>query len=127
MSYQQFFLGLAISTLLAVGGVFGLTTAFDVRYAMPVIIGMGILLASICVIMFWLGKRTASAENKHLFGNVFIGMTGFKMFLCAGVLIGYIFIAKPPDSMFIIPVFLVYLAYTVLEVISLIRLSGEAK
>ena len=127
MSYQQFFLGLAISTLFAVGGVFGLANAFDVQYAMPVIIGMGLLLAGICVIMYWLGKRTAGAENKHLFGNVFIGMTGFKMFLCAGILVGYIFLAKPPNSMFIIPVFLVYLTYTILEVVSLIRLSGEAK
>lgn len=127
MSYQQFFLGLTIASVLAVGGVFGIYTAVDVQYATPVITGMGIMLGIVCVLMFWLGKRTTGVENKHLFGNVFIGMTGLKMFLCAGILVSYIFLVKPPDSMFIIPVFFVYLVYTILEVISLVKLSGEAK
>lgn len=127
MSYQQFFLGLAIASVIAVGGTFGLYLATDIAYAMPVIIGMGIMLAAICVLMFWLGKRTAGAENKHLFGNVFIGMTGIKMLFCGGILFAYIIFGGPKDSLFVLPVFFVYIVFTILEVFSLLKLSGEAK
>lgn len=127
MTYQQFFLGLLIAVVLAVGGVFGFYSTLDIQYAMPVIIGLGVMLALICVVMFWLGKRTAGAENKHLFGNVFIGMTGVKMLLCAGILFAYIIYGGPKDSLFILPVFFVYIVFTALEVVSLLKLSGEAK
>ncbi len=127
MSYQQFFLGLAIASVIAIGGTFGLYATTDIAYALPVIIGMGIMLAIICVLMFWLGKRTAGAENKHLFGNVFIGMTGVKMLLCGGILFSYIIFGGPKDSLFVLPVFFVYIVFTILEVFSLLKLSGEAK
>lgn len=127
MSYQQFGLGMLIATLLAFAGGVGIYLALDVAYATPVIIGMGVLLAIVCALMFWLGKRTAGSENKFLFGNIFMGMTGLKMFLCAGVLMAYIMLMNPPNSLFVIPVFFVYLVYTTLEVVALVMLSREAK
>lgn len=127
MTYSQFGIGLLVSVIFAVAGCWGLHTALEVDYALPVTIGMGILLGVICTLMFWLGKRTAGAENKFLFGNIFMGMTGVKMLFCAGVLVSYIFIADPPNALFVLPVFFVYLVFTVLEVVSLVRLSREAK
>jgi hypothetical protein len=127
MTYQQFLIGLAIASVVSIAGLFGLHSALVIGYAMPLVIGMAIMLAIICVLMFWLGKRTAGSENKFLFGNIFMGMTGLKMFMCAGALVSYIMLAQPPNSMFVIPVFFVYIVYTVLEVVALVKLSAEAK
>lgn len=127
MSYQQFFIGLLIAVAVSAIGVFGLYSAVDVQYALPVVIGMGVMLAIFCVVIFWLGKRTAGAENKHLFGNVFIGMTGVKMFLCGGILVSYIILGKPENTLFVLPVFFVYIIFTVLEVFALLKISGEGK
>lgn len=127
MTYQQFGIGVLIATALSAVGCWGLHAAMDIDFAIPVTIGMGVLLGLICTAMFWLGKRTAGAENKFLFGNIFMGMTGVKMLFCGGALVSYIFIAKPPNSLFVLPVFFVYLVFTLLEVVSLVRLSREAK
>lgn len=127
MTYQQFGIGLLSSVLLGLAGTWGLSLVMDIGYATPVIVGLGVLLAVICTVMFWLGKRTAAAENKMLFGNVFMGLTGIKMLFCAGILASYIMIVKPANSLFIIPVFFLYTVFTVLEVVALVRLSREAK
>lgn len=127
MSYGQFGLGMLIAILVSVAGAVGIYFAFDVAYATPIIIGMGILLALICGLMFWLGKLTAGSENKFLFGNIFMGMTGVKMLACAGILFAYITLTNPPNSLFVLPVFFVYLVFTTLEVIALVMLSREAK
>lgn len=127
MTHTQFGIGLLVSVIIAVAGSWGLYVALGLDYAEGITAGMGVLLALICTLMFVLGKRTAGAENKLLFGNIFMGMTGLKMLLCAAVLVTYILLAKPPGSLFIIPVFFVYLVFTVLEVVALVRLSREAK
>ena len=127
MTYQQFGIGFLIAVAVAIAGTFGIAAGVDVGYATAVIITIGIALALICALMFWLGKRTASADNKLLFGNVFMGMTGLKMFLCAGVLVAYIMLGDPPNSLFVIPVFFVYFVFTLLEVVALVMISREAK
>lgn len=126
MTYQQFGIGLLIAVVASLAGCWALHASLDLAYATPVTIGMGIVLALICILMFWLGKRTAGAENKLLFGNVFIGLTGLKMLVCGGVLGAYIMLGNPPDSLFVIPVFFVYLVFTILEVVALVQLSREA-
>lgn len=127
MNYQQFLLGLTLTTFLAVAGIAGMSVFFSFAYALPIIIGIGVLLFSICVIMFWLGKRTANAENKQLFSNVFLGVTGLKMFSCAGALFAYIIFGKPQDALFVLPVFFLYIVYTILEVVALLKLSRETR
>lgn len=127
MTYRQFSYALLASIAVGVLGTWGIMQLVDVSYAAAFIVSLGALLALVCTLMFWLGKRTAAADNKLLFGNVFMGMTGVKMFLCAGGLLVYILLARPPNSLFVLPVFFLYLVFTLLEVVALVRLSREAK
>lgn len=127
MTYPRFFLSLAATTLVA-----ALLAAFahyylEISYAMPLTVGMIVLMIILSVAIFVLGKRTATADNKFLFGNVFMGATLVKMFACGGIVVTYILLAKPPGKMFIVPFFTTYFCFTLLEIIFLVILAGEGK
>lgn len=127
MTYPRFFIYLALTTVVAalLAGIAHLY--LDISYAMPLTVGMMVLMLVLSITIFILGKRTATADNKFLFGNVFMGATLVKMFACGGIVVAYILLAKPPGKMFIIPFFTTYFSFTVLEVLYLVILAGEGK
>ena len=86
-----------------------------------------VVLLLLSVAIFWLGKRTAGAENKFLFGNVFLGVTVVKMFACGALVAAYIFLFEQPSRLFVLPFFTTYLVFTLLEIICLVQLAAEAK
>ncbi|MEO0731295.1 MAG: hypothetical protein AAFZ52_00555 [Bacteroidota bacterium] len=127
MTYARFYRLLGLFSLLAVGGVTIIHTLLALDYAIPLSAGIIILLAALCVGIFYLGKRTVGAENKYLFGNVFIGITVFKLFLCGGVMAAYTLLGEPQNKLFVIPFFFTYLVYTALEMTFLVKLAAEGK
>ena len=76
--------------------------------------------------MFMVGKRAASSANKNNFTNVFLVFLMLKLFLCAGLMIGYLKILEPETKLFILPFFGLYIIYTIFEVFFLIKL-GKVK
>lgn len=127
MTDSRFYSLLGISSLVAIAGAAACHLLLALDYAIPLTAGatIGLLLFSIAI--YFVGKRTAIAENKYLFGNAFMGITVLKLFLCGGAMVGYILLANPENKLFVIPFFLVYLVFTVLEVIVLVRLAATAK
>jgi len=47
------------------------------------------------------------------------GAMGVKFIICIGALVGYLLIIKPESKLFIVPFFILYASYTVLETIYL--------
>jgi len=125
MTYARFFKLLGIFTAIAV--VFSVICHFllPINYAIPLTVGTILLFCAFCVGLFWLGDRTARAENKFLFTNVFMGVTMLKLFICGGLIAAYFFLAAPENKFFVVPFFLTYLVYTALEIIFLIKLAGD--
>ena len=127
MSYTRFALLSAVFALLAALAAATAHYFLDLGYALPLTVGMFVMLLLLSVIIFWLGKRTATAENKLLFGNVFLGVTMVKMFVCGGAVATYILLAEPPNKFFVVPFFTSYLLFTLLEIIVLVAVAGEGK
>lgn len=127
MTYAQFFTYLALTTVLAGAGAWAMHTLLPIGYALPLTVGAIPLLLAITALLFFLGKRTAGAENKFLFGNIFMGITMLKMFVCGGVLFAYSMLTTPPNNYFVVPFFITYFAFTIYEVVFLVIEAGAAQ
>ncbi|MCO6488839.1 MAG: hypothetical protein J5I98_10495 [Phaeodactylibacter sp.] len=75
------------------------------------------------ILMYLAGRRAAESDNKNDFTNAVLGFTAGKMFLAILVLLGYSQLAQPPDKLFIIPFFAVYLIYTIFETYFMMKLG----
>ncbi len=123
MTYPHFFRLLAIITAVAVFGAVLCHLLMPIGYAIPFTVLTGVLFAAICVALFYFGERTAGAENKMLFGNVFMGATMVKMMLCGMLVVLYVILGEPTSKLFIVPFFWLYLVFTGFEIFFLMKLS----
>jgi hypothetical protein len=124
MTTSRFFFLLGLVTLVAVLGVVGCHLLLPLDYALPFSVATGVLFVLICTALFFLGRRSAGAENKMLFSNVFLGATLVKMLLCGVLVVGYAILGEPESKLFIVPFFWLYAVYTAFEVYFLMRLSA---
>ena len=125
MTYVRFFTLLGIFT--AVAAVISMIchALLPIDYAISLTVGTVLLFCAFCIGLFWAGSRTAQAKNKYLFSNVFMGVTMLKLFLCGGLITAYFFLTEPENKLFVVPFFLSYLVYTILEIVFLIKLAGN--
>ena len=124
MQTSRFLTLLGGMTLLAVIGLALCHWLLPIGYALPFSILTLVLFLVICVAIFFLGRRSAGAENRMLFSNVFMAATMAKMFLCGMLVVGYVILATPTSKLFIVPFFWLYLVYTGFEVYFLMKLSA---
>ncbi|PPK88661.1 hypothetical protein CLV84_1631 [Neolewinella xylanilytica] len=124
METSRFFVLLAGTTLLAVLGIGLCHWLMDINYAIPFTVVTLVLLLGVCVALFFLGRRSAGAENRMLFSNVFLAGTMAKMFLCGMLVVGYVIVAEPSSKLFILPFFWLYFVFTGFEVYFLMKLSA---
>lgn len=73
--------------------------------------------------------RLASAAARHPRGQAFIGIVMvsvfLKMLMCLALIVGYKKLAEPSDVTFLWPFLLLYVAFTVFEVIFMDRLGRQ--
>lgn len=127
MTNAQFFLYLGVTTAIAALCAWAAHALLPIGYALPLTLAAFPILLGLTVALFFLGKRTAGAENKFLFGNIFMGATMVKMFICGGLMVAYSLIAKPSNNLFVVPFFTTYFAYTIYEVVFLVIEAGAAQ
>lgn len=77
------------------------------------------------ILIYFLGKRAATATNKHLFTNVVMGFTLVKMLFSGLAVVAYTLLAEPANKLFVLPFFLIYGIYTSLEVYVMVRLARQ--
>jgi hypothetical protein len=75
------------------------------------------------LLAFWYGSMAARSTNKHQFTNAFMVLTMIKMLFSLMIIVGYFFLAKPANKLFIVPFFGIYLIYTIFETALLMRLG----
>lgn len=125
MTYKQFFAYLGSFTLVAILCAMAFHYWLPIAYAVPFTTATIVVFIAFCVGLFHLGKRTAGAENKFLFTNVFMGVTMLKMFVCGGAIAAYAYLAGPENKLFVVPFFLSYIVFTALEVTFLMKLARK--
>ncbi|MEL6392165.1 MAG: hypothetical protein AAFY36_00765 [Bacteroidota bacterium] len=123
MSQSGFFRGLAITTVAAALAALGFHMVERISSHWPLSLGAILLYALLSVGMFYIGERTAKAQNKHLFTNVTIGFTLLKMMTSAGIIVIYMLIVEPEDKLFILPFFVIYFLYTAFELLFMIKVA----
>lgn len=75
-------------------------------------------LSTICILLFEVGKLTIKAQNPNAFSQFFLASIGLKMLITLLVLMVYIqqYPPAPTQKWFILPFFLIYLAFMGFEV-----------
>ena len=123
MTAKAFYLQLAIVTLLATAGAFGINTFPQFAEVRPIAwISLGIFVL-LSMVIFYAGRKAAFSENKHDFTNVFLGITIGKIFIAIIFILGYNQLMEPDSRFFIIPFFLMYLIYTIFETYIMMKLG----
>jgi len=94
------------------------------------ILGMSLIIVFFtifCSSLFFFGKMTVQSKNKFLFSRVFIISIIFKMIMV--ILLVLIMIKKfeLTTEQIIIPIIFIYISFTTLETISLMKISNTKK
>ncbi len=94
------------------------------------ILGMSLIIVFFtifCSCLFFFGKMTVQSKNKFLFSRVFIISIIFKMIMV--ILLVLIMIKKfdLTTEQIIIPIIFIYISFTTLETISLMKISNTKK
>ncbi|MBK7408993.1 MAG: hypothetical protein IPL49_09690 [Saprospirales bacterium] len=75
------------------------------------------------ILLYVVGKKLAVSENKNAFTLFVMGSVFAKMLLSMVVLVLYLKFAEPASKYFILPFFVVYLAFTIFETYFLMKIG----
>ena len=94
------------------------------------ILGMSLIIiffTIFCSSLFFFGKMTVQSKNKFLFSRIFIISIIFKMIMV--ILLVLIMIKKfaLTSEQIILPIIFIYISFTMLETISLMKISNTKK
>lgn len=78
------------------------------------------------VLSFLGGRHFARQTNKNAFSRFVMMLILGRLFLSIGVIIGYYKLVHPESKLFLVPFFMVYLFYTIFEVLFLSAIGREA-
>ena len=125
MSTPQFFKFFLITSVVTAGLLIGLCQLTLFEPFLPFSLVTLVVFMLLTLLMFWVGKISANSKNKGLFTTLAMGFTFGKIFLSILVVIGYHQLFEPPSRLFLLPFFIVYLLFTVLETYMLMQIGQE--
>ena len=121
MTQTQFYLWLAGLTTGVVGIVFLLLLFPAFGDILPVsLISVGFFVI-LCITVYYLGNQAAKSDNKYVLTRLILGLVFIKIFACLAIVIVYEKLFEPDTNYYMLPFFLIYLVYTVFEVILLTK------
>ncbi|NNE28869.1 MAG: hypothetical protein HKN16_04510 [Saprospiraceae bacterium] len=123
MTWKTFLIQLVpVSALIAIGLIFmGQTQVYGPYIDLGWITWVCLVVATILI--YQVGKKASNAANRNAFFQVvIISMLG-KMFLAFILAMLYFQIQQPTENVFVVPLFVVYLGFTIYETYLLMKLS----
>jgi len=123
MSQQQFFIQLALVSIVTAVGLYFLNGMEKLQGHDALSWGSLALFIALSLAMFFIGRRAAQSDNKNDFTNTVLGFTVGKLLLALMVLFSYMQLAEPDTRFFILPFFCVYLIYTIFETYFMMQLG----
>lgn len=77
----------------------------------------------ITLLLFWVGRKLAGSSNRNAFTQFVMIALFAKMALTMAVLVAYLKLSEPASKYFILPFFVVYLAFTIYETYMLMNVG----
>lgn len=75
------------------------------------------------MVMYFIGRRSATNRNKGQFISIFMGFTLLKMLFAVCIILLYVQHYNPSTNLFVFPFFLLYLIYTAFELWFMMKLG----
>ncbi|MBX2814771.1 MAG: hypothetical protein KTR24_02195 [Saprospiraceae bacterium] len=75
------------------------------------------------IAIYLIGSRAAHSSNPNSLTQLILAAVMIKLVSCAAIIIAYQELAKPNGNLFVIPFLVLYVVYTVYEVVLLNRLN----
>ncbi len=83
--------------------------------------------AIITAVIYAVASRSISGKNHRMFSTAVMGSMTIKLFASVLFVLFYSLIQKPPSVLIILPFFLFYICYTVIEISAFIQLNKKVK
>lgn len=74
-------------------------------------------------LMFRYAKSAALSPNKNKFTSAVLAITTIKLMVTVGLLLAWVVLEKPTSALFVLPVLMIYVGFTIFEVYVLLKLS----
>jgi hypothetical protein len=125
MTNTSFYKWLIISTasLLIVISLLSLIKGFE--QILPISLASLAFFVALNIIVFYLGVAAIKSPNHNLMTQLTMILVFFKLMSCLIIVIAYDQLYHPANDTYIIPFFLIYITYTVLEVTMLTKLNKQ--
>ncbi|MCR9290789.1 MAG: hypothetical protein NXI23_25740 [Bacteroidetes bacterium] len=123
MTNRQFYVQLGSLTIAIFILMAGLHFIPVLKPYWDITIGSIILFIVISVLIWHVGQNAALSDNKNIFTSLILGFIFGKMFLCVIFVLIYSKTVLPETKYFLVPFFIIYLAYTVFETMILTKLA----
>jgi hypothetical protein len=123
MTNRQFYVQLGILTIVILMLMAGLHLIPILQPYWDITIGSTLLFLVLSILAWHFGQKAAMSSNKNNFTSLVLGFIFGKMFLCVIFVLLYTKTVFPDTKFFLVPFFIIYLAYTVFETMTLTKLA----
>jgi hypothetical protein len=119
MRSSAFFKWLSILTALLIVMILALGRFELFAGIEPISFGSLIFFIALNVGVFYLGNAAARHKNKNRLTQLIMILVFFKLFSCLLIIVIYDRLFHPPSDYYVLPFFLIYIVFTVFEVMML--------
>jgi len=126
MTNTSFYKWLLIVTISLLLGVFTLAQCRLFSEIVPISIAGIFFFIMLSIGTFYIGHRASRSENPYLMTQLSMMLVLFKLVCCVVIVLVYDRIYLPANNAYLIPLFMIYLTYTVYEVIMLTKANKKA-
>ncbi len=121
MKSSVFFKWLIIITLLLTTVIFVLSFIEIFKDSLSISLSSIVFFVSLSIAVFYLGNAAARSTNKNRLTQLIMILVFFKLFSCLLIIMIYDRFFHPANNYYVLPFFLIYILYTVFEVIMLTK------
>lgn len=121
MKSSVFFKWLIIITLLLTTVIFVLSFIEIFKDSLAISLSSIVFFVSLSIAVFYLGNAAARSTNKNRLTQLIMILVFFKLFSCLLIIMIYDRFFHPVNNYYVLPFFLIYILYTVFEVIMLTK------
>lgn len=121
MKSSVFFKWLIILTLLLTTVIFVLSFIEIFKDSLAISLSSIVFFVSLSITVFYLGNAAARSTNKNRLTQLIMILVFFKLFSCLLIIMIYDRFFHPANNYYVLPFFLIYILYTVFEVIMLTK------
>lgn len=123
MPERQFYLGLVITTVVALGLLAALKLVDPSITNWAFLLPLSAIFVLLTLLMYLIGKKAATDQNPFLFSKVFLGFTVAKVMFSAMLIVLFEKLNQSDNRWYLFGFLLVYIIFTIYETMVFMKLS----